>query len=123
MVCEILAGLGVSYWTLNRRMKEWGLPMPKPAPKIRVDGYWGYGNPLNHRRIMEKHLGRILKPHEGVHHLDLDKANNDITNLFVTSGTSEHRRLHNTLEECAGILIRKGTIRFDHFEKRYKVTT
>ena len=43
-----------------------------------------------HRLAMEEHLGRYLLPEEDVHHLDDDKTNNDISNLELFAGRSEH---------------------------------
>lgn len=50
-------------------------------------------NVLEHRHIMEKHLGRKLAPDEHVHHIDGVMDNNSISNLAVLS-PSEHHRLH-----------------------------
>ena len=48
---------------------------------------------LQHREIMEEHLGRELDPDEVVHHKDENKTNNELTNLQVMSRV-EHSRLH-----------------------------
>lgn len=40
-----------------------------------------------HRLVMEQKLGRLLEPQETVHHLDGDRANNDINNLELWSGS------------------------------------
>lgn len=42
----------------------------------RLNGYV-----FKHRYVMAKHLGRILEKKEHVHHIDGDRANNDISNL------------------------------------------
>lgn len=46
-----------------------------------------------HRIIMEKKLGRKLKPGELVHHDDEDKQNNDPDNLKLTN-RSKHAKTH-----------------------------
>lgn len=41
---------------------------------------------LEHRYVMAQHLGRPLEDHETVHHIDLDKKNNEISNLQLRIG-------------------------------------
>lgn len=54
----------------------------------------GYGPQiLEHRYIMEQHLGRKLLTSEIVHHIDGDGLNNDLSNLELMS-QSDHRREH-----------------------------
>lgn len=50
------------------------------------------GYVLEHRLIMEQHLGRFLDPSEVVHHNDHDRANNDISNLTLFASHGEHMR-------------------------------
>lgn len=45
---------------------------------------------LEHRLVMEQHLGRYLEPEETVHHIDGDPTNNAIENLCLYSSKSEH---------------------------------
>ena len=48
-----------------------------------------------HRTVAEEVLGRPLGKNEVVHHEDLDKRNNDPSNLFVFPTQSWHKRHHN----------------------------
>jgi len=45
---------------------------------------------LEHRYVMEQHIGRYLDPREVVHHIDGDQSNNDISNLQLFANQSEH---------------------------------
>lgn len=48
------------------------------------------GYALEHRLVMEKKLGRKLKPEEVVHHKDEDVTNNRLSNLELKPGRREH---------------------------------
>lgn len=64
-----------------------------------------HGYELEHRLIMENHLGRKLQKKEVVHHKDGNVLNNNIDNLELMSKV-EHDRYHTILrhkkEECFG---------------------
>lgn len=57
-----------------------------------------------HRAIMEKHLGRKLKPTEEVHHIDGNRENNALSNLVVLS-KGEHASLHRKKEYQSGVKL------------------
>jgi hypothetical protein len=54
-----------------------------------------------HRYIMEHHIGRKLNAFEHVHHIDGNRANNDISNLLLLT-IGEHSRLHRKKEVTEG---------------------
>ena len=52
-----------------------------------------------HRRVARKMLGRRLLPGEVVHHIDMDKHNNDPGNLMVFKSQEAHARWHREHEK------------------------
>lgn len=55
-----------------------------------------------HILVMEKKIGRYISDDEVVHHLDLNRANNRISNLLLLS-YGQHSALHRWLEQGAPI--------------------
>lgn len=57
--------------------------------------YANYGDYVReHRFVMEKHLGRYLKPEEVVHHINGDRLDNRLENLYLFKNNKEHSTLH-----------------------------
>lgn len=57
------------------------------------------GYVYEHILIMEKHLRRLLKPGEVVHHIDGNKLNNNQKNLKLFKTNFEHRLFHSKLRK------------------------
>lgn len=80
-------------WKGGRREIPLGyiMVLRKDNPNADRDGYV-----LEHRVVMEEHLGRTLSPEEVVHHINEDTSDNRIENLKlfpdVASHTSYHRQ-------------------------------
>lgn len=61
--------------------------------RIRTTITKGYGYQLEHRFVMEQHLGRKLLRNEEVHHINHNKQDNRLENLILIQ-KAEHTRLH-----------------------------
>lgn len=69
-----------------------------------------------HRVVAEQMLGRKLRRGEVVHHIDLNKQNNDMRNLVVLPSVSVHSHLHQ--------LLRKGDRKqYERIIRNYKNKT
>jgi hypothetical protein len=54
-----------------------------------------------HRHIYSKFIGRDITSHESVHHIDMDKLNNNIENLYLYKSEKDHQNGHGSMELCA----------------------
>jgi len=79
--------------------------------RINVKSPWSVYE-REHRVVIEKHLGRKLLKKETIHHIDGDKLNNKIDNLFLCENHSKHRQAHTSLHEIGYFLIKIGAIEF-----------
>lgn len=73
---------------------------------------------FEHILVVEKHLGRFLEKHELVHHIDKNKQNNNIENLYLFSGKDNkesyqlHNAAHQSLEHISIDLYKLGLVKF-----------
>ena len=102
---DMAARLGPLHPMFGKRSANW-----KGGRLLRKDGYILLFRPdhpyadrdgyvLEHRLILEKEFGRILLPTEIVHHIDLDKQNNDPSNLKMFDNLGDHLAYHRRLRQ------------------------
>ena len=85
------AGSRNANWRGGRKITSLGyVHLHKPDHPMAGDG----GYVLEHRYVMSEHLGRLLEPHEIIHHRDHDKVNNSIENLALMTSAKEHQAEH-----------------------------
>ena len=84
-------------WTKKMRLKKREQVLERTGKGEKV--YNKYLGRHEHRVVAERMLGRKLKKNEVVHHIDLNKQNNDEKNLVVLPSNSEHSHLHQILKK------------------------
>lgn len=80
----------------------------------------GYRSIREHVFVMECELKRSLEKNEVVHHIDGDKTNNNLDNLYLTT-VAEHNKLHAESESIVFELVKMGLVKFDRNIGRYKL--
>lgn len=83
------------------------LALSSNGPKPRADGYVGHNvggrTKLEHILVAERALGKPLPTGAQVHHWDMDRSNNEPTNLVICPDQAYHRLIHRrmaALEAC-----------------------
>jgi hypothetical protein len=129
--CSYCAQVAVARLMCNRHYRQWratGDPLTADRNRAERDGPTyvdgkGYVRIRGKAALSEHRSITRATPGQVVHHVDGDKTNNDISNLSVLGGQSEHSRVHGSLERVAFELVRSGAIRYDHDTHVYFLAT
>jgi len=117
---ELSLVLNRSISSISYKSNQLGISRQKGFHLSKRDGYIIVSidnkNVLLHRKIYSDFLQRDLKKNEIIHHIDLNKTNNKISNLFLTN-EREHRLLHIQYNE---ILKSKTTPKFNKRKRCYE---
>lgn len=107
----------------------------RKLPTGEISGHWKHGitvggykrvfdrdrgeRVLEHVYVMEKFLERKMKKEESIHHINLNKLDCRIENLYICNGGSKHHLIHSSLQKCGYTLFKRGKIFFDLETKEY----
>lgn len=73
-----------------------------------------------HLLKIEEKLGKKVNGKNPIHHIDFDKMNYNINNLWLCNDEKEHRDIHCSLEYVAKELFRRGVIEFKNGKYQIK---
>lgn len=104
------------------QFKRWGDPLHADKKiRAKIDGYYRDGRTgrREHRLIYETYYGIKLTDEEVVHHINFNKTDNRIENLYKYPNASEHIKAHREYERLLANLSVGEEIYFD--SGRYRV--
>jgi hypothetical protein len=129
-ILDVATALGRSFNSVASRAKVLGVHFRKPIAYSSRNGYYvrrEYASGktrrevYKHIEVMENHIGRAIVKPEMVHHIDCNKLNNDIDNLFLCSNWSEHFKIHRSVEKLLPYLIEQNIVYFNRATKTYEL--
>ena len=135
-ICRMYGLSENSSTNIGIRLKKIGIKIRKDAGKnhhnwkggkiLKGDGYVGIWNPTHeradkqgyvyeHTLVYEKEKGVLPLQNQVIHHIDMDKLNNNIDNLYLCN-YKEHIKAHRSLEKIAKKLMAMGILGFEKGE-------
>jgi HNH endonuclease len=113
-------GPGHKSWRGGRFVDHYGYVMVHIVKNVidRPSGWTSYRK--EHILIMEEEIGRPLGKGELVHHIDGDRQNNDLNNLWLSDNTG-HKAAHQSLQHLGYLAVRSGEVVFDSTAGKYKL--
>ncbi len=124
----LAAQLGRRLSEVSSRARYLGLSFRKAKGRketyrgYRVSGHNGGKRVFEHTKVMEASIGRRLSSHESVHHINCNKLDNSLDNLYLCKNEGEHRSIHHSLNALAETLMQRGVITFNKERVQYELT-
>jgi len=140
-ICRMYGLSTNSSTNLGIRLKKLGIEIRKDAGEnhhnwkggriIKGDGYVGIWKPehkkadnqgyvYEHTLIIEEQIKRPLNKDEEIHHINLNKKDNNIDNLCLCDHKT-HLKIHRSMERLIPYLLEKNIIFFDKEDNEYKI--
>ena len=121
MIEKTCAHCGATFQAERARNRFCGKPCQHAASRS-GKGYVQTSEGLEHRLVMEAHLGRKLRRDEHVHHRNEDKRDNRIEDLELLT-VREHASLHKSKHPKTKTCVVCGETFIPHPETRGRVKT
>lgn len=133
-ICRMYGLSEASSSNIGRKLKKLGIEIRKDAGKNhhnwkggiinKGDGYIGVWKPdhpradkqgyvYEHTLVYENKTGLLPNKNQVIHHIDMDKHNNSIDNLYLCNH-KEHITIHRSLERLVKNLMNNGIITFEN---------
>ena len=69
---------------------------------------------MEHVMVMENKIGRKIRKGEIIHHINGDRKDNRIENLFLCKDKQHHNKVHYSQDTALRILLEKGIVKFEN---------
>jgi hypothetical protein len=129
---KIANKVGVTRHTVCRHLRRLGIVRPEAGPESRNRNFEtkqfrsGYpvtfmpnhpranhiGYVFDHVLVMEKAIQRTPSKKEPIHHIDFNRNNSKLENLYLCKSHKDHALIHQSLEDVARELFARGLVQF-----------
>lgn len=102
-------------WGTKRKRLPLGSKNTDRHGYVRVKVMQGKGRwELEHILVMERIIGRTLRPEEVVHHINGDRQDNSEGNLYLCRDRKHHNDIERQLKETFRALLKREVVTFSH---------
>jgi len=126
-VCRHLRRLGITRpisGINSRNRKRYGEVVKNGYPVIHLPNHkraTAIGYVFKHILEMEKKIGKTPTRSKPIHHIDIDRMNYAVDNLYLCKSHSQHKKLHGSLNRLVKPLLERGVIKFNRKKGIYEL--